>query len=77
MYRVVDSGQSGSVSAVVVQQGIGSPTWTNVPAGTQRGQANTSDGRTVFVLSEPRTDGEIAPYGDDVQQIAYGIAQHY
>jgi hypothetical protein len=77
MYRVVDSGQSGSVSAVIVQPDITSPTWTNVPAGTQRGQANTSDGRTVFVLSEPRTSGELAPFGDDVQQIAYEIAQHY
>jgi hypothetical protein len=75
MFRVVDSGQSGSVSAVIVQPTAKAPTWTNVPVGTQRGSATMDDGSTVYVLSEPRMDGEIAPFGDDVQQAAAGIAR--
>jgi len=74
MYRVVDSGQSGSVSAVVVLASETPPEWTNVPIGTQRGEANLADGRTVVVLSEPRMDGELPPFGDDVQQVANEIA---
>ncbi|HEY7597446.1 MAG TPA: hypothetical protein VH969_30155 [Actinophytocola sp.] len=75
MYRVVDSGQSGSFSAVVVQPDITPPEWRNVPIGTQRGEASMDDGRTVIVLSEPRMDGDFAPFGNDVQQVANGIAR--
>ena len=75
MYRVVDSGQSGSVSAVVVPGNVPSPEWSNVAIGTQRAEANLGDGRTVIVLSEPRLDGELAPFGDDVQQVANEIAR--
>jgi hypothetical protein len=75
MYRVVDNGQSGSVSAVVVQPDITAPQWRNVPIGTQRATATMADGRTVVVISEPRLDGDIAPFGDEVQQVATGIAE--
>ena len=75
MYRVVDSGQSGSVSAVVMPADATPPEWSNVPIGTQRGQANMADGRMVVVLSEPRMDGELAPFGNDVQQVANEVAR--
>jgi hypothetical protein len=75
MYRVVDSGQSGTFSAVIVQPDISPPVWTNIPAGTQRAESITNDGRTVVVLSEPRLDRDIAPYGDEVQQVANGLAR--
>jgi hypothetical protein len=75
MFRVVDNGQPGSFSAVVVPANVTPPEWTNVPIGTQRAEANMADGRTVVVLSEPRLDGELAPFGDDVQQVANEIAR--
>lgn len=74
MFRVVDSGQSGSFSAVVVQPDITPPEWSNLAVGTQRATAILNDGRTVVVLSEPSTDGGVAPFGDDVQQVANGIS---
>ena len=75
MYRVVDSGQSGSFSAVVVPADAASLDWPSLPVGTQRGESNMDDGRTVIVLSEPRMDSGVAPYGNDVQQVANGIAR--
>ncbi len=75
MYRVVDSGQSGSFSAVVVRPDAAPPNWSNLPIGTQRAEAISADGRTVVVLSEPRLDGEFAPFGGDVQQVANEIAR--
>jgi hypothetical protein len=75
LYHVVDSGQSGSVSAVVVPPDVTPPEWSNVPIGTQRATANLTDGRTVVVVSEPRMDGGVAPFGNDVQQVANEIAQ--
>ncbi len=77
MFYVVDSGQSGTFSAVVVPANITPPEWTNLPRGTQRGEATADDGRTVVVLSEPRSDGEFAPFGTDVQQIANELARWY
>jgi hypothetical protein len=76
MFRVVDNGQSGSVSAVVVAADQTPPEWSNLPRGSQQASANMDDGRTVVVISEPRLDGEIAPFGDDVQQVANEIADH-
>jgi hypothetical protein len=75
MFRVVDNGQSGSVSAVVVKPDVSAPQWENLPIGTQRGTATMADGRTVVVISEPRLDGEVAPFGNEVQQVANDIAQ--
>jgi hypothetical protein len=74
MFRVVDNGQAGSFSAVVVAADQASPDWSNLPKGSQQASANLADGRTVVVVSEPRMDGEIAPFGDEVQQVANGIA---
>jgi hypothetical protein len=74
MFRVVDNGQSGSFSAVVVRADQTSPEWTNLPKGSQQATATMADGRTVMVVSEPRMDGEIAPFGDEVQQVANEIA---
>ena len=51
-----------------------SPEWSNLPKGSQQATANLADGRTVLVVSEPRMDGDIAPFGDEVQQVANGIA---
>lgn len=76
MYRVVDRGQAGSFSAVVVPPDVAPPVWQNVPTGTQRGEAILADGRTVIVLSEPRLDGDVPPFGNDVQQVANGIARN-
>lgn len=75
MYRVVDSGLSGSFSAVIVPADAASLEWPSLAVGTQRGEANMDDGRMVIVLSEPRMDNEVAPFGNDVQQVAYGIAR--
>jgi hypothetical protein len=75
MFHVVDKGQSGSVSFVIVPADAPSPEWTNLPVGTQQATANTADGRTVIVVSEPRMDREVAPFGDDVQQVANDVAQ--
>ncbi|HEV7647549.1 MAG TPA: hypothetical protein VGP26_05250 [Actinophytocola sp.] len=74
MFRVVDSGQSGSFSAVVVPSDQPSPEWSNLPKGAQQATATMADGRMVVVVSEPRMDGEIAPFGDEVQQVANEIA---
>jgi hypothetical protein len=74
MFRVVDNGQAGSFSAVVVAADQTPPEWSNLPKGSQLATANMADGRTVVVVSEPRMDGEIAPFGDEVQQVANGIA---
>ncbi|MGH3759527.1 hypothetical protein [Actinophytocola sp.] len=74
MYRLVDDGRPGTVSAVIVQPDITPPEW-NVPFGTQRAEAVMDDGRTVAVLSEPRADREPAPFGDEVQQVANEIAR--
>lgn len=75
MYRVVDNGQAGSVSAVIVQPDLAPPEWQNLPRGTQRGTANLDDGSTVVVISEPRLEGEVAPFGNDVQQVADELAR--
>jgi hypothetical protein len=75
MYRVVDNGQSGSVTVVVLTPETAEPEWTNVPIGTQHAAAKADDGSTVVVLSEPRSSGEYAPFGDEVQQIANEVAR--
>ena len=74
MFRVVDNGQAGSFSAVVVAADQASPDWSNLPKGSRQATATMADGRTVAVVSEPRMDGEIAPFGDEVQQVANEIA---
>lgn len=75
MFRVVDNGQSGSVSAVVLRPDVTTPKWQNLPIGTQRATDTMADGSTVVVISEPGSDGGVAPFGNEVQQVANDIAQ--
>jgi hypothetical protein len=75
LFRVVDNGQDGSVSFVIVQPDVIQPEWTNLPEGTQRATAYSANGHSVTVISEPRMDGAIAPFGNDVQQMATDVAR--
>jgi hypothetical protein len=45
MFRVVENGQSGSFSAVIVPADQASPIWSNLPRGTQQATATMADGR--------------------------------
>jgi len=73
-YKVSENGQFGTLYVVVVQPDVTTPEWTTTP-GTERGEWTDSDGRNWVVLSEPLTDGGVAPYGTDVQHVATELAR--
>jgi hypothetical protein len=75
LFRVVDNGQDGSVSFVIVQPDVIQPQWTDLPEGAQRATAYSANGHSVTVISEPRMDGGVAPFGNDVQQMATDVAR--
>lgn len=64
---------NGRISVILMPDDV---MMTTGSLGTQA-DAPTDDGRQVFVVSEPVSQGGVAPFGSDIQRIATDLGQLY
>jgi hypothetical protein len=71
---LVSGGATGEISVILVRPDVSSPAF-QTDDGSVRAEARTDAGTIVIAISEPRSAGENAPYGADLQRIAVELAK--